>query len=157
MSTDDLSAPPSRCADLDPLVRFLLARLDDDETAARGHMRGGGILPFESIGQAADHGARHGPLRVLREVAAKRSMVQMWLSRSRTERDRTGAGRPDVAAAMVVAMAAVYAEHADFDPSWLGALETARSRVIPGRPARHRGGARGAPNDATQEGASRTW
>jgi len=123
MSTDDLSAPPSRCADLDPLVTFLLARLDDDETAARGHMRSGGILPFESIGQAADHGARHGPLRVLREVAAKRSMVQMWLSRSRTERDRTGAGRPDVAAAMVVAMAAVYAEHADFDPSWLGALE----------------------------------
>jgi Family of unknown function (DUF6221) len=157
MSTDDLSAPPSRCADLDPLVTFLLARLDDDETAARGHMRGGGILPFESIGQAADHSARHGPLRVLREVAAKRSMVQMWLSRSRTERDRTGAGRPDVATAMVVAMAAVYAEHADFDPSWLGALETARSRVIPGRPARHRGGARGAPNDATQEGASRTW
>ena len=157
MSTDDLSAPPSRRPDLDPLVKFLLARLDDDETAARGHMRGGGILPFESIGQAADHGARHGPLRVLREVAAKRSMVQMWLSRSRTQRDRTGAGRPDVAAAMVVAMAAVYAEHADFDPSWLGALETARSRVIPGRTARHRGGARGAPNDATQEGDSRTW
>ena len=123
MSTDDLSAPPSPCADLDPLVKFLLARLDDDETAARGHMRSGGILPFESIGQAADHGARHGPLRVLREVAAKRSMVQMWLSRSRTERDRTGAGRPDVATAMVVAMAAVYAEHKDFDPSWLGALE----------------------------------
>ena len=123
MSTDDLSAPPSRRPDLDPLVKFLLARLDDDETAARGHMRSGGILPFESIGQAADHGARHGPLRVLREVAAKRSMVQMWLSRSRTERDRTGAGRPDVATAMVVAMAAVYAEHKDFDPSWLGALE----------------------------------
>ena len=60
---------------------------------------------------------------MLREVAAKRSMVQMWLSRSRTQRDRTGAGRPDVAAAMVVAMAAVYAEHPDFDPSWLGALE----------------------------------
>ena len=123
MSTDDLPAQPSLHADLDPLVRFLLARLDDDETAARGHMRSGGILPFESIGQAADHGARHGPLRVLREVAAKRSMVQMWLSRSRTQRDRTGAGRPDVAAAMVVAMAAVYAEHKDFDPSWLGALE----------------------------------
>ena len=53
MSTDDLSAPPSPCADLDPLVKFLLARLDDDETAARGHMRSGGILPFESIGRAA--------------------------------------------------------------------------------------------------------
>jgi len=123
MSTDEPSAQPNARADLDPLVKFLLARLDDDETAARSHMRGGGILPFESIGQAADHGARHGPLRVLREVAAKRSMVQMWLTRSRMQRDRTEAGRPDVAAAMVVAMAAVYAEHPDFDPSWLGALE----------------------------------
>ena len=122
MSTDEPSAQPSLPTDLDPLVKFLLARLDDDETAARGHMRGGGILPFESIGQAADHAARHGPLRVLREVAAKRSMVQMWLTRSRTQRDRLGAGRPDVAGAMVVAMAAVFAEHPDFDPSWLGAL-----------------------------------
>jgi hypothetical protein len=122
MSTDNPSAGTSRGADLDPLVKFLLARLDDDERAARGHMRGGGILPFESIGQAADHGARHGPLRVLREVAAKRSMVQMWLTRSRTQRDRLEAGRPDVAGAMVVAMAAVFAEHPDFDPSWLGAL-----------------------------------
>ena len=95
---------------------------DDDETAARSHMRGGGILPFESIGQAADHAARHGPLRVLREVAAKRSMVHMWLARSHMQRDRPGAGRPDVAAAMVVAMAAVFAEHPDFDSSWLGAL-----------------------------------
>ena len=118
MSTDELSAQPSLSTDLDPLVKFLLARLDDDETAARGHMRGGGILPFESIGQAADHAARQGPLRVLREVAAKRSMVHMWLAR----RDRPGAGCPDVAAAMVVAMAAVFAEHPDFDSNWLGAF-----------------------------------
>jgi hypothetical protein len=122
MSTDDLPAQPNLHADLDPLVRFLLDRLDEDEAAARGQLRGGGILPFESIAQTADHRARHGPLRVLREVAAKRSMVQMWRTRSRVSRDRPGSGRPDVAAAMVVAMAAVFAEHPDFDPNWLGAL-----------------------------------
>jgi hypothetical protein len=119
MSTDDPPAQPSLRADLDPLVGFLLARLDEDEQAARGQLRSGGILPFESIAQTADHRARHGPLRVLREVAAKRSMVQMWRTRARAQH---GSGRPDVAAAMIVAMAAVFAEHPDFDPSWLGAL-----------------------------------
>jgi hypothetical protein len=115
MSTDDPS-------DLEPLLKFLLARLDEDEAAARGQLRGGGILPFESITQTADHRARQGPLRVLREVAAKRSMVRMWRTRSSVQRDRLGPGRADVAAAMVAAMAAVFAEHPDFDPSWLGAL-----------------------------------
>ena len=120
MSTENLSAQPR--PDLDPLVSFLLARLDEDEAAARGQLRSGGIRPFESIAQTADHRARHGPLRVLREVAAKRSMVRMWQTRSRGPRDRLGPGHPDVATAMVVAMAAVFAEHPDFDTSWLGAL-----------------------------------
>lgn len=78
---DDTAAQPSVRADLDPLVTFLLARLDEDEEAARTHLLGGEILPFESIVQAADHRARHGPLRVLREVAAKRAVVQMWRDR----------------------------------------------------------------------------
>ena len=122
MSTDEPAAQPSIRADLDHLVTFLLARLDEDEEAARAQMRGGAILPFESTAQTADHRARHGTLRVLREVAAKRAVVQMWRDNVRGQRDRLGAGRPDLAEALIVAMAAVFAEHPDFDPNWLAAL-----------------------------------
>jgi Family of unknown function (DUF6221) len=123
MSTDDPATRPSIRADLDHLVAFLLARLDEDEEAARTQMRGGEILPFESITQAADHGARHGPLRVLREVAAKRAAIQLWRDTLRAPRDGLGAGRADVAEALIVVMATVFAKHPDFDPTWLAALE----------------------------------
>src|SRR6476620_8959445 len=123
MSTDDPAAQPSVRADLDPLVTFLLARLDEDEEAARTHLLGGEILPFESIVQAADHRARHGPLRVLREVVAKRAVVQMWRDRPRVQRDRIGTKCPDVAVGLIEAMAAVFADHPDFEPEWLPAPE----------------------------------
>jgi hypothetical protein len=123
MSTDDPATRPRIRADLDHLVAFLLARLDDDEEAARTQVRGGEILPFESITQTADHGARHGPLRVLREVAAKRAAVQMWRDAPRVSGNRLGAGRADVVDALIVVMATVFAEHPDFDPTWLAAPE----------------------------------
>ena len=123
MSIDDPAAPPSIRADLDALVAFLLARLDEDEEAARTHLRRREILPFESIVQTADHGARHGPLRVLREVAAKRAVVQMWRDSSRAQRDQLGAVRADLVETMIVVMATVFAEHPDFDPEWLGPFD----------------------------------
>jgi hypothetical protein len=123
MSTNDPAAQPSIRADLDALVTFLLARLDEDEVAAWTHLRGREFLPFESIVQTADHGARHGPLRVLREVTASRAVVQMCRDSSRAQRDRLGAGRTELAEAMIVAMATVFAQHPDFDPEWLGTLE----------------------------------
>jgi Family of unknown function (DUF6221) len=123
MSTNDPAAQPSIRADLDALVTFLLARLDEDEVAARTHLHGREFLPFESIVQTADHGARHGPLRVLREVTAMRAVVQMWRDSSRAQGDRLGAGRTELAEAMIVAMATVFAQHPDFDPEWLGTLE----------------------------------
>jgi hypothetical protein len=123
MSTNDPAAQPSIRADLDALVTFLLARLDEDEVAARTHLRGREFLPFESIVQTADHGARHGPLRVLREVTASRAVVQMCRDSSLAQRDRLGAGRTELAEAMIVAMATVFAQHPDFDPEWLGTLE----------------------------------
>lgn len=123
MSTNDPAAQPSIRADLDALVTFLLARLEEDEVAAWTLLRGREFRPFESIVQTADHGARHGPLRVLREVTAKRAVVQMWRDSSRAQRDRLGAGHTELAEAMIVAMATVFAQHPDFDPEWLGTLE----------------------------------
>jgi hypothetical protein len=113
----------------DPLVAFLLARLDEDEEAARRLLLGGEFLPFESLGRSAGHGARHGPLRVLREVAAKRAVVQAW--RESARRDRNPADAPGAAVALIAALAAVFAEHPDFDPAWLGVLEEPGDRAEP--------------------------
>ena len=123
MSTNDPAAQPSIRADLDALVTFLLARLEEDEVAARAHLRGGELLPFESIVQTADHRARQGPLRVLREVTAKRAVIQMWRDSSHAQRDGLGDVRTDLVEAMIVAMATVFAQHPDFDPEWLGTFE----------------------------------
>lgn len=106
--------------DYDDLVAFLLDRLAEDEAAARALATGVDLAPFESVQQASDHRARHGPVRVLREVAAKRAMVEFW----QDGRAALEVGVPcrglDVATAMIVAQAAVFADHAAFDPSWLG-------------------------------------
>ena len=67
MTTDDLHEDPITPARFDALVAFLLARLDEDEAAARTALLDREFLPFESVTQTADHGARHGPLRFLRE------------------------------------------------------------------------------------------
>src|SRR6266851_9644248 len=74
------------------LVVFLNARLRDDEAAARaaapGPWRGrdagswSEVAPAKGTGpEAADteHIARHDPARVLREVAAKRAILEFYL------------------------------------------------------------------------------
>ena len=120
MSTNDPAAQPSIRADLDALVPFLLARLDEDEEAARAHLLRREILPFESIVQTADHGARHGPLRV---GAVPPHLDHRPLGGDLAQRERLGAVRTDLVEAMIVAMATVFADHPDFDPEWLGTLE----------------------------------
>ncbi len=122
MTTEELPDRPSMRADLDALAAFLLDRLAEDEEAARSLLRSGEFLPFESIGQTADHRARHGPLRVLREVAAKRTVVHAWRDSPRAQRDRPAARRPGLTEAMIMAMAAVFADHPDFDPTWLATV-----------------------------------
>ena len=122
MTTDDLSNPPSMRPDLDALAAFLVARLDEDEAAARSLLLSGEILPFESIAQAADHRARYGPLRVLREVHAKRAVVRRWREGSHVQR-HPQAGPPDAAAALMAVLASVFADHPDFDSTWLAAVD----------------------------------
>ena len=123
MTTDDLHEDritPVRC---DALVAFLLARLDEDEAAARTVLLDREFLPFESVVQTADHFARHGPLRVLREVAAKRAVVQKCRDGLQAQPGGFHVGRLDVAEALIAALASVFAEHPDFNPEWLAAVE----------------------------------
>jgi len=123
MTTDDLNEDPTTPARFDALVVFLLARLDEDEFAARAVLLDREFLPFESVMQTADHGARHGPLRVLREVAAKRAVVQKCRDLLQVQRGGLHVRRIDVAAALIAALASIFAEHPDFDSEWLGGVE----------------------------------
>ena len=122
MTTDDLHEDPITPARFDALVAFLLARLDEDEAAARTVLLDREFLPFESVMQTADHGARHGPLRVLRDVAAKRAVVEKYRDGLQAQPDGFHGGQLDVAEALIAALASVFAEHPDFNPEWLTAV-----------------------------------
>jgi hypothetical protein len=103
------------------LVAFLTARLDEDEAAAAAALESAGLRePFqvdhwdEMSRDDARHFARWDPARVLREVDAKRRILALqdpaecepgpyyWLA----------------ANAALRALAAVYADHPDYDPKW---------------------------------------
>ena len=138
MTTDDQHEDPATPARFDALAAFLLARLDEDEAAARAVLLDRGFLPFESVVQTADHGARHGPLRVLREVAAKRAVVQKCRDVLQTQGEGFHAGTIDAATSLIAAIASVFAEHADFDTDWLADVEGRSDRLdnvvrFPGR------------------------
>ncbi len=123
------------------LVTFLRERLDEDEAVARESERAhpspwrwgntalgqrtpyalhdartGWVLGCSPGGVPsiipADHIARHDPARVLREVAAKRSVLDMFL--------RADALDPETQVWLEVVrhLAAVYADHPDYDKEW---------------------------------------
>jgi hypothetical protein len=125
------------------LTGFLTARLADDEAAAKASYHddqrwitgeeGACLYPGEEVRANADraadarHIARHDPGRVLREVAAKRAILD--LADKATGLDEQvdqefGVGlRDEVAEPMIGdlilrALAAVYADHPDYDPAW---------------------------------------
>jgi hypothetical protein len=124
------------------IVAFLTARLDEDERiamaavgrAAEWWTTGPGypeapevnvvndrddVIAFETSGLYAEHIARHDPARVLADVAAKRAIVA---------RHSTGTGSLRAlgwycevcndGCAELPALAAVYADHPDYDESW---------------------------------------
>lgn len=81
----------------DALVAFLRARIDEDEDAAQdGHSPGT-------------------PARVLREVAAKRRIVDMAVKVMLTH-PRSGEGA--IVFDNLIALAKVYADHPSFPPEW---------------------------------------
>lgn len=64
--------------------------------------------------EEAEHIARHDPARVLREVAAKRAILD-------ARRQQIELDDPEVWIAgdvLLFTLAAVYADHPDFDPAW---------------------------------------
>ncbi|PRY56455.1 DUF6221 family protein [Glycomyces artemisiae] len=64
----------------------------------------------------ARHIARHDPSRVLREIQAKRALLAIYKHAIETW-DIVGDGFRVVERA-VVALAAVYSDHPDYDPTW---------------------------------------
>lgn len=123
------------------LTEFLMARIDEDEDAAKP------CLPRESysppgvwkaylhedtgdyvgtrngnarwtiaevdVYHAAEHIARHDPARVLAEIEAKRRIVERLQSP-----DPHLYGEPCNDCATLYDLAAVYADHVDYDQAW---------------------------------------
>jgi hypothetical protein len=136
------------------LVAFLQARLSEDEQAARaatpgpwtvdakeypetiyapgnvdvvaGGRWGGEASVFNSTEDAV-HIARHDPARVLREIAAKRRLLALYVEHERMDRETFEAegeharSLVSLRAAYFDAVrfhAAVYCDHPDYDESW---------------------------------------
>lgn len=107
-----------------PLVEFLRARLDEDEHAAKEAPQSEWDSEYAEFrargGETFDHVLRHDPARVLREVEAKRRILEQCELALSFEhpipRDKVG----DAAlASMTVAFLALpYADHAEYDESW---------------------------------------
>lgn len=131
------------------IVEFLLARIEEDESAAQaasvpydqwdavGSSDGqvamvsgitGHVAPRPGL-PTAQHIARHDPARVLAECAAKRGVIGLLtvaeqhvadVRRSAPEyRFVSAAESPrDAILCAVQLLAAVYADHPEFDPAW---------------------------------------
>ena len=111
------------------IVEFLRARLDEDEAKVREAIRmrmetplmnpemntkpDYDLEPWEDIGIPA---MIIGPERALREVEAKRSIITEIESRNDFDPEMWGMSR--LPARALLALAAVYADHPDYQPDW---------------------------------------
>jgi len=108
------------------IVEFLRARLDEDEAIARNAL---GLLGMETpwhdietlrqrgLTRAdARHVARHSSRRVLREVEAKRRIVDLGWHHLGDE--DYGWGMEEAKRQILAIMALPYADHPDYDPEW---------------------------------------
>ena len=123
------------------LTEFLLARLAEDEAAAKATLDEDGerwtrgvlrysvrfdsvvmlneseVVVVEADEHVADHIARHDPARVLADVESKRRIVE--LARENTQRWEAGETQflPDDTAC-VLQLASVFADHPDYQEAW---------------------------------------
>lgn len=84
------------------MVAFLLARLDEDERAARAAAAVAADVALSVPPATVEHVARHDPARVLREVAALRAIVL------------DSATSP----AVLLRLASVHGLHPEYHPAW---------------------------------------
>ena len=101
------------------LLSFLFDRLDDDEAAARALLTPRAVLQDAATDRQSAAATRSGPVRALRELAAKRMMVEMWFDGVLAEFCQLPVPGLNVADAMIMALATVYADHPLFEPGWL--------------------------------------
>lgn len=95
----------------------LVASNDENVLWAHGVHTDGYIRVRE---QDAEHIARHDPARVLREVEAKRALVDLWDDEPAWEMSgyEEHAGFSAGLGRALRLLAVVYADHPDYDPSW---------------------------------------
>jgi hypothetical protein len=118
-----------RYGQVSDLVAFLNARLDEDEAAARA-AAGAPWLPDIGTDAVAEHIARHDPARVLREIAAKRAIVDFYVEppngfltgiAEAVGDSEGGSGRTPrpltVIEAVALDLADVWSDHPDYDPA----------------------------------------
>src|SRR5258706_1551214 len=100
------------------LAKFLEARIDDDEAAAKAAFGPGIALNWPALPAAVDVFVdRYGPLRAVREVDAKRKIVAEAQA-VRKLLDLTGGEQDRYPDWVLRQMAAVWSDHPDFDPAW---------------------------------------
>ena len=103
------------------LTEFLLARIAEDEAAARGALDGRWTWASVDFNSSivAEHGNRHGPERVLRECEAKRLLLEREWSNAEARPDwcYSCSGPIDQCVESRL-IAAVYAGHPDYLPEW---------------------------------------
>src|SRR5258706_496068 len=115
------------------LAKFLAARLDDDEAAAKAAFGPGIALNWPALPAAVDVFIdRYGPLRAVREVDAKRKIVAVpapGYPNNYPQRARQPAcgichsggwdwDPEQWPCATVRALAAVWSDHPGYDPAW---------------------------------------
>jgi hypothetical protein len=100
------------------LATFLLARLDEDERIAADAAElfdGAQLQVADDVGA---HIVRHDPARVLRDVAATRAVVQIWLDGIAGQLSQNRGEGLDLVDAAMSRLAAVYSDHPDYRPAW---------------------------------------
>lgn len=120
----------------DALIAFLCARLDEDEEVARATVwdGGGDRLHWQVVASGTrdaiflgdrtikEHIARHDPVRVLADVAAKRQVVDRYERAMANRRahpdDLATAGALLALRGVVQLLASPYVDHPDFDAAW---------------------------------------
>lgn len=112
---------------MEDFVQFLLARIADNEAAARQVQSAAkaavGSASWVVVGADNPTGVDYDPARVLADCKAKRLIVEAY-QRAREQALAAGAGAGGAGAAFglmraVTLLAEVYADHPDFQEDWL--------------------------------------